>query len=392
MGRRTDRLEYHGNTLTSREHFIYKGYVQIAAYKLDAEGQSGDCFVLSKSCYWDPSQPTATRILAMKDASDATMLYAACDTVKNITALYDDAGTCRARYVYSPYGEKLIEEGDKHTANAFGFSSEYDDSPLGLYYYNYRYLNPNDGRWINRDPIAEQGGINLYVFIKNNLLKNIDNIGLWRSSTHESLTKSALKDLWESLEPPSVHTHKWKVRIKTINQIVEHNINTDSGALGKDQSYHYCWSYKRDTSGQADEKYEKTLENVKEALKKDMDKIDPANPLRTICDKALKNIGILTHMWQDYYAHGVKSDSGGKAEVGEISGNPNSRDMVPVSWGGYHDTAGHGWTEPGDRATDVVKRRNGSVDFTRDNIIEYLSEWLSKCRCESNNKKIFLSK
>ena len=39
MGRRTDRLEYHGNTLTSREHFIYKGYVQIAAYKLDEEGE-----------------------------------------------------------------------------------------------------------------------------------------------------------------------------------------------------------------------------------------------------------------------------------------------------------------------------------------------------------------
>ena len=177
MGRRTDRLEYHGNTLTSREHFIYKGYVQIAAYKLDAEGQSGDCFVLSKSCYWDPSQPTATRILAMKDAPDATMLYAACDTVKNITALYDDAGTCRARYAYSPYGEKLIEEGDKHTANAFGFSSEYDDSPLGLYYYNYRYLNPNDGRWINRDPIAEQGGINLFSFIDNKIYQLYDILG-----------------------------------------------------------------------------------------------------------------------------------------------------------------------------------------------------------------------
>ena len=179
MGKRTDRLEYHGNTLTSREHFIYKGYVQIAAYKLDEEGESGDCFVLSKSCYWDPSQPTATRILAMKDATDATMLYAACDTVKNITALYDDAGTCRARYVYSPYGEKLIEEGDKHTANAFGFSSEYDDSPLGLYYYNYRYLNPNDGRWINRDPIDEQDHWNLYIALANRPFNRVDHIGLW---------------------------------------------------------------------------------------------------------------------------------------------------------------------------------------------------------------------
>ena len=178
MGRRTDRLEYHGNTLTSREHFIYKGYVQIAAYKLDAEGQFGDCFVLTKSCYWDPSQPTATRILAMKDASDATMLYAACDTVKNITALYDDAGTCRARYVYSPYGEKLIEEGDKHTANAFGFSSEYDDTPLGLYYYNYRYFNPLESKWISRDLIQDINVYNVYAYVNNMFFIANDGIGL----------------------------------------------------------------------------------------------------------------------------------------------------------------------------------------------------------------------
>ena len=25
---------------------------------------------------------------------------------------------------------------------------------LGLVYYNYRHLNPHDGRWISRDPIA----------------------------------------------------------------------------------------------------------------------------------------------------------------------------------------------------------------------------------------------
>ena len=29
------------------------------------------------------------------------------------------------------------------------------------------YYNPKDGRWINRDPIAEQGGWNLYGFVRN---------------------------------------------------------------------------------------------------------------------------------------------------------------------------------------------------------------------------------
>ena len=33
------------------------------------------------------------------------------------------------------------------------------DEELALVYYNYRYYNPKDGRWINRDPIAEEGGV-----------------------------------------------------------------------------------------------------------------------------------------------------------------------------------------------------------------------------------------
>ena len=41
------------------------------------------------------------------------------------------------------------------------------DDDLALVYYNYRYYNPRDGRWINRDPIAEKGGWNLYAFLGN---------------------------------------------------------------------------------------------------------------------------------------------------------------------------------------------------------------------------------
>lgn len=34
----------------------------------------------------------------------------------------------------------------------------------GLYYYGFRYYEPNLQRWLNRDPIKEQGGINLYEY------------------------------------------------------------------------------------------------------------------------------------------------------------------------------------------------------------------------------------
>ena len=40
------------------------------------------------------------------------------------------------------------------------WSAEMHDDDLALVYDNYRYYNPRDGRWINLDPIAEQGGWN----------------------------------------------------------------------------------------------------------------------------------------------------------------------------------------------------------------------------------------
>lgn len=40
------------------------------------------------------------------------------------------------------------------------------------------YYNPEQGRWLNRDPIEENGGLNLYAFTKNNPVSQIDSLGL----------------------------------------------------------------------------------------------------------------------------------------------------------------------------------------------------------------------
>ncbi|TAE89850.1 MAG: RHS repeat-associated core domain-containing protein, partial [Verrucomicrobia bacterium] len=45
-------------------------------------------------------------------------------------------------------------------------------------YYGYRYYHPQTGRWINRDPIEEEGGLNLYGFVGNNPPNAIDPLGL----------------------------------------------------------------------------------------------------------------------------------------------------------------------------------------------------------------------
>jgi RHS repeat-associated protein len=45
-------------------------------------------------------------------------------------------------------------------------------------YYGYRYYHPQTGRWINRDPIGEEGGLNLYGFLGNDGVDSIDLLGL----------------------------------------------------------------------------------------------------------------------------------------------------------------------------------------------------------------------
>ncbi len=42
----------------------------------------------------------------------------------------------------------------------------------------YRYYSPELGRWVNRDPIEELGGLNLYGFVGNSVLDKVDILGL----------------------------------------------------------------------------------------------------------------------------------------------------------------------------------------------------------------------
>lgn len=42
----------------------------------------------------------------------------------------------------------------------------------------FRYYNPSTGRWLSRDPIEEQGGVNLYGMVGNDPLSRYDYLGL----------------------------------------------------------------------------------------------------------------------------------------------------------------------------------------------------------------------
>jgi RHS repeat-associated protein len=60
----------------------------------------------------------------------------------------------------------------------FLFHAEFRDVESGLYNYGYRYYHPNLGRWLSRDFIEEEGGLNLYAFVGNETVNERDLFGL----------------------------------------------------------------------------------------------------------------------------------------------------------------------------------------------------------------------
>ena len=165
MGRRHTRKVSVNGTVSSYLRYMYRGYLQIAA--IDAVSGVFRWFL-----FWDPTQPEAARPLAIR--KDGTWYAYGWDLTGNVTEIFGKAGYLRTVYTYTPYGEAAAE-GD--VTQPIQWSSEYNDEELGLVYYNYRHLNPHDGRWISRDPIMEQGGWNLFAFVNNNGIINIDYLG-----------------------------------------------------------------------------------------------------------------------------------------------------------------------------------------------------------------------
>ena len=170
MGRRTTKMVTVGNNVTLHQRYIYRGYLQIACIDLTRSHHPALWFIT-----WDPTQPVATRPLAIQ--KDGTWYTYGWDLTKNICELYGQHGYIRTAYTYTPYGQ-VTAEGD--VTQPIQWSSEFNDTELGLIYYNYRHYNPVDGRWIGRDKIVEMEYLKLLVYNygDNSPLALLDVLGL----------------------------------------------------------------------------------------------------------------------------------------------------------------------------------------------------------------------
>lgn len=100
------------------------------------------------------------------------------------------SGTVTSKHDYDAFGRPVWNElegtgGRQMAASPFGFSTKYTDSETEWVYYGFRYYSPEMGRWLSRDPIEEQGGINLYKMIGGDAVNAIDVLGLKIGSSYD---------------------------------------------------------------------------------------------------------------------------------------------------------------------------------------------------------------
>ena len=99
------------------------------------------------------------------------------DAYGNVLGYTDAHGNVVAEYAYDAFGNSVRKSGAMSDDFAFRFSTKYYDAESALYYYTYRYYMPHLMRWLTEDPIAEDGGLNLYGFCGNNPVCRYDKDG-----------------------------------------------------------------------------------------------------------------------------------------------------------------------------------------------------------------------
>lgn len=195
--------------------FAYDGWHVIAEFRFGMYGS----LVTDRRYYWGPDISNTYGgaggiggLYMMKTATDS---YAVTyDGLGNVSGLVKTHGTGfghqMASFEYDAYGQIIRETGDTHLM-PFRYQTKWHLAatpathggnpiiPMDIYDYGLRWYHPDQGRFVNRDPIGEAGGENLYAFVNNDPVNGRDMLGL--SELPKSDTTYPLDPVWSVGHP-----------------------------------------------------------------------------------------------------------------------------------------------------------------------------------------------
>ena len=101
--------------------------------------------------------------------------YYHANRLGSVIAMADETGTLTAQYVYTPFG---VEDAYNASGNPFRYTGRRLDAQWGIYYYRARYYDPQIGRFLETDPAWYVDSMNLYAYVGNDPVNNIDPTGM----------------------------------------------------------------------------------------------------------------------------------------------------------------------------------------------------------------------
>jgi len=197
------------STIAVWEAYVYDGWNMVLSVKLNPEvgASQGRPQSAIASYVWRPdlgSTPFARRnwqaaggvrglVMAnyFTGANGGGIHLPVMDAMGNVTQvvragvqLNYNGDSMRSEFVYDydAFGKETrsstLVAGLNPDSFPFHYSTKFTDPESGFNYYGYRFYDPSNGRWLNRDPIEEEGGVNLYNFVENNPINWVDFLGL----------------------------------------------------------------------------------------------------------------------------------------------------------------------------------------------------------------------
>jgi RHS repeat-associated protein len=125
----------------------------------------------------DVGSNVVSQFFPLGQKTNGTAYFYTIDHLGSVREMTNTAGAIQAQYGYDPYG-KMTPIGTPSIDSDFQYARYYFHAPSGLFLTRTREYNASLGRFINRDQIEEQGGVNLFEYCKNNPVSNTDPSGM----------------------------------------------------------------------------------------------------------------------------------------------------------------------------------------------------------------------
>ncbi|MCK7318537.1 hypothetical protein L8P35_17770 [Enterobacter cloacae] len=153
--------------------------------------------------------------------------YSFADHLMSVSGETDGQGNLTSREEYYPYGGSAgaDEEAEEIRDRTQRYSGKERDA-TGLYYYGWRYYQPEAGRWLSADPGGLIDGTNLFCFCRDNPVNWSDDSGLYPGSDY-------------GVEPGENYKKLSDRKQKMVDMLISYTL---SGSLGVFPSSASSWS------------------------------------------------------------------------------------------------------------------------------------------------------